>query len=375
MFFILRLSLIFYTVHAVPTVKQDNCRVLFQGKMKAEVEFKIANLDVEDFIKEYREKKGYVQLSENLKVKMTYMYQLVSKSLTKDQMKRLKWQAFQGTPEEFLQLRGELFNDKGELRTEYMGMDAYVAFANQHYQGDMNKTYLNVSAVVSDKEKMKRLKWQQFQGTPEEFLQLRGELFNDKGELRTEYMGIDAYVAFANQHYQGDMNKTYLNVSAAVSGKSKITLLEWQQFHGKTKDFSQLRDKLFDDKGNLKEEYMGINGQANFADQHYQGDMSKTFKNVSALLGGAEAMKELDLGWKSFQGSADQYRELKKRFDPKRRSVEELLEELRDRKGQEYVAETIFNKNTLRTYNNFSILREELLGSQEAFKQLNWERK
>ena len=49
----------------------------------------------------------------------------------------------------------------------------------------------------------------------------------------------------------------------------------------------------------------------------------KTYENVSvALLVGAESMKELDLGWKSFRGTADQYRELKELFAAK--SIEKL---------------------------------------------------
>ena len=80
-------------------------------------------------------------------------------------------------------------------------------------------------------------------------------------------------------------------------------------------------------------------------------------------------MKELDLGWKFFQGTTAQNRELKELFDTK------SIKKLRDKKGQEFIAKTVFKGNTIRTYRNVSILREELLGSWEAFKELNWQKK
>ena len=299
--FILKLSFIFYyTVHAVPVFKKGKCIGSFQGSAKKQIEFEIRSLGVERFIEEYREQKGYVQSSENLTVRMDYAYKLVSKFLTKSQMSRLKWQMFQGKTEDFFELRGKILNESGELRKEYLGMKGYAAFADKHFQGEMQKTFHNVSAVLGGKREMNRLGWQQFQGTTDGFFELRGKLLNESGEL--------------------------------------------------------------------KEEYIGIKGYAAFADKHFQGEMQKTFINVSAVLGGAKAMKELGLGWKLFQGITDQYRELKELFDTN------SIGKLRDRKGQEYIAETIFKENTIRTYMNVSHLRKELLGSWGAFKLLNWQK-
>ena len=568
--FILKLSFIFYyTVHAVPVFKKGECIGSFQGSAKNQIEFEIRSLGVERFIKEYREQKGYVQLSENLTVRMEYAYKLVSKFLAKSQMSRLKWQMFRGKTEEFVELRGKLLNESGELRKEYLGMKGYAAFADKHYQGEMLKTFLNVSAVlekremnrlgwqafqgkteeffqlkdilfnekgelkgeyrdmksyvafadkyyqgnmtktfhnvsaVSETRERNRLGWQQFQGKTEDFFELRGKLLNDSGEPKKEYSGIKGYAVFADKHFQGEMQKTFYNVSAVLGGKKEMNRLGWQQFQGKTEDFFELRNKLLKESGELKEEYIGIKGYAVFADKHFQGEMQKTFHNVSvvltkremnrlgwqqfqgktedffelrnkllkesgelkeeyigikgyavfadkhfqgemqktfhnvsavlggkkemnrlgwqqfqgttdgffelrgkllnesgelkeeyigikgyaafadkhfqgemlktfinvsAVLGGAKAMKELGLGWKLFRGTTDQYRELKELFDTN------SIEKLRDRKGQEYIAETIFKENTIRTYMNVSNLREELLGSWGAFKQLNWQK-
>ena len=573
MFFIYRLSLklsfiFYYTVHAVPVFKKGECIGSFQGSAKNQIEFEIRSLGVERFIKEYREQKGYVQLSENLTVRMEYIYQLVLRYLTKSQMSRLKWQIFQGKTEDFFELSNKLLNESGELKEEYLGMKGYAAFADKHFEGEMRRIFLNVSAVlekremnrlgwqqfqgktedffelrgkilnesgepkkeylgmkgyaafadkhyqgemrriflnvsaVLEKREMNRLGWQQFQGKTEDFFELRGKILNESGEPKKEYLGMKGYSAFADKHYQGEMLKTYINVSAvlekremnrlgwqafqgttedffelsnkllnesgelkeeyigmkgyvafadkyfqgntaktfhnvsavsetremnrlgwqafqgttegffelrgkilnesgelkeeylgikgytafadkhfqgemqktfhnvsAVLEKREMNRLGWQQFQGKTEDFFELRGKILNDGGELKEEYLGIKGYTAFADKHFQGEMQKTFHNVSAVLGGAKAMKELGLGWKLFQGTTDQYRELKELFDTN------SIEKLRDRKGQEYIAETIFKENTIRTYMNVSGLREELLGNREAFKLLNWQRK
>ena len=440
MFFILRLSyilklgVIFYTFHSAPSLKQDKCEASFQGSTKEKVESEITDR-VENFIKKYGGQKGYVKLSGNLTVSsMSYIYKLVSKSLTKDQMSQLKWQVFNGTAEDFFKLRGRLLNAKGGLKEEHIGMKGYIELAERLYQGDMQKTYQNVSAVL-DKGEMKQLGWKQFQGHKGKLFRLRRKILNAKGGLKEEYIGMKAYAAFADQYYQGEMQKTYQNVSAVLgrgkmkqlgwkvfNGKTKdffelieelfsdegelkkehnsikgytdladqlyqgdmqktyknvsavldrgeMKRLEWQMFHGTTDDFFELRQELFNENIELKEEYLGMEGYANLAERLYQGDMQKTYKNVSAALGGAESMKELGLGWKVFQGAADQYRELKKLFAAK------SIEELGGIKGQEYAAEAIFEKDTRRTYRNVSNLREELLGSREAFEQLNWREK
>ena len=494
--FILKLSVIFYTFHAVPVFKKGKCLASFQGSAKEQVESEIKRLGVENFIKEYKGQEGCVQLSESSTVRMDHIYRLVLGALKEEQMSRLKWQEFQGTAEEFSKLerkllqegelkkisgmegyvlfanqyfegnmqktyknvsavlgrsnmgqlkwqqfhgttgefsnlagklfeggksreeytdmdgyvlfadqtfggdmqktyknvsavlgrsnmgqlkwqefngttgefsklKGNLLNEKGKPREEYTGMEGYVLFADQYFEGNMQKTYQNVSAVL-DRSSMGRLKWQLFQGTTGEFSNLEGNLLNEKGKPREEYTGMEGYVLFADQYFEGKMQKTYQNVSAVLD-RSSMGQLKWQAFNGTTGEFSNLEGKLFEG-GKLREKYTGMDGYARFADQYFEGMMQKTFTNVSAVLGGAEAMKELGLGWKSFQGAADQYRELKKLFAAKR-----SIGDLGDRKGQEYAADTIFKGNTKRTYRNVSVLREELLGSRKAFKELNWQ--
>ena len=342
----------------------------FQGKTEDFFELRNKLLKESGELKrEYRDMKGYAAFADKyFQGNMAKTFHNVSAVLGgQKEMNRLGWQAFQGTIEDFFELRGKLLNESGELKEEYIGMKGYAAFADKYFQGEMQKTYVNVSAV-SEKREMNRLGWQAFRGKTEEFFQLRNKLLKESGELKREYRDMKGYAAFADKYYQGNMAKTFHNVSAVLGGQKEMNRLGWQQFQGTTEGFFELRGKLLNESGELKEEYLGMKGYAAFADKHFQGEMLKIFLNVSAVLGGAKAMKELGLGWKLFRGTTDQYRELKELFDTN------SIGKLRDRKGQEYIAETIFKENTIRTYVNVSNLREELLGSWGAFKQLNWQK-
>ena len=123
-----------------------------------------------------------------------------------------------------------------------------------------------------------------------------------------------------------------------------------------------------DNQGNIKTKYIDMDGYASFADTHFKGNMQKTYENISAVLGGAKAIREWGLQWKSFQGTTSQFYALKELF--KRYGVEQL----KGSDGQEKVAREIFKGNRQRTYHNVSILREELLGSKTAFNKLKWQR-
>ena len=159
---------------------------------------------------------------------------------------------------------------------------------------------------------MNKLVWQGFKGSTKEFRELRSKILDEKGELREEYIGMDGYARFAedhyarvinknkeDEHYAGDMQKAFINVSAVLD-KDRLDKLAWQGFNGLTTEYRELRSKILDEEGEPFPEYIGMEGYARFADEyyarvinkdkedeHYAGDMHKAFKNVSAVLGKA----------------------------------------------------------------------------------------
>ena len=288
----------------------------------------------------------------------------MSSVLSKSEFKRLAWQGFHGLVGEFHNSRGKILDERGELKEKYIAMEGYVLFAKDHYDGNMNKAFINMSSVLSEFE-FKELGWQEFHGSELEFRSLRGKILDERGKLKEKYIAMEGYALFAEDHYDGNMKKAFLNMSSVLS-KSEFKRLSWQEYHGLVNEFHDLRGKILDERGKLKEKYIAMEGYALFAKDHYDGNMLKAFQNVSSVLAGHINMKSLGLDWKVFFGMEFEYQNLVQLFkntDPlKFQGVE----------GQKTVAKEIFKGDTKRTYRNVSSLRVHLLGSWEAFKDLGW---
>ena len=322
---------------------------------------------------EYKGSDGYVLFAEKyFEGDMKKAYLNVSAVLGGGSrlMKQLDWQQYQGQVSDFNKLREKILNEDGSIREEYKGSDGYALFAEKYFAGNMQKAYLNVSAVLGGGSRlMKQLDWQSYQGLVSEFNKLMDKILNKDGLIKEEYKEMDGYVKFAKEHFEGDMQKAYLNVSAVLRGGSRLMKqLDWQQYHGQVSDFNKIRGKILNKDGSIKEEYKGSDGYVNFAKKYFEGDMLKAYINVSAVLGGVLEVRKLKLGWKRFQGTVDQFKDLKKLFE----SIER--EELKGEKGQLRVAREIFKGNKIKAYDMVSALREELLGSKEGFKELNWKK-
>ena len=320
---------------------------------------------------EYKGSDGYALFAEKyFKGNMEKAYQNVSAVLGGGSrlMKQLDWQGYLGSVSDFNKLREKVLNEDGSIREEYKGSDGYALFAEKYFKGDMLKTYINVSAVLGGGSRlMKQLDWQVYLGSMSDFNKLREKVLNEDGSIREEYKGRDGYALFAEKYFEGDMLKTYKNVSAFLGGGSRLMKqLDWQQYQGQVSDFNKLREKVLNEDGSIKEEYKGSGGYANFTKKYFEGNMLKAYQNVSAVLGGFREMRRLKLGWKSFEGTTDQLKDLKKLF----KSIER--EELKGKKGQLRVAREIFKGNKKRAYDMVSALREELLESAEAFDELDW---
>ena len=285
-------------------------------------------------------------------------------------MKQLDWQKYLGSVSDFNKLREKVLNEDGSIREEYKGSDGYALFTEKYFEGNMEKAYLNVSAVLGGGSRlMKQLDWQKYQGQVSDFNKLREKVLNENGSIREEYKGSDGYALFTEKYFEGDMQKAYINVSAVLGGGSRLMKqLDWQQYHGQVSDFNKIRGKILNKDGSIKEEYKGSDGNVNFAKKYFEGDMQKAYQNVSSVLGGVLEMRRLNIGWKQFQGTVDQFKDLKKLFE----SIER--EELEGEKGQLRVAREIFKGNKIKAYDMVSALREELLGSKEGFKELNWKK-
>ena len=75
---------------------------------------------------------------------------------------------------------------------------------------------------------------------------------------------------------------------SAVLNKYEFSKLGWQEFYGLVEEFRELKEKILNEIGEPKEKYVGQEGYALFAEEHYAGNMQKAFQNVSAVLSKSE---------------------------------------------------------------------------------------
>ena len=337
----------------------------FKGSVEEFYQIREWLLDERGRIKEeYQGMGGYARFAEEYYAgDMQKAFINVSSVLSKAVFKKLGWQKFQGSVKEFKSLSGLILDEKAEIKEKYQGMDGYIRFAEEHYAGDMLKAFRNASSVLS-KALFKRLGWQAFHGSVKEFKSLSSLILDERAGIKEEYQGMDGYAHFATKHYAGDMLKAFINVSSVLS-KELFKKLAWQGFKGSVEEFYKIREWLLDEEGNLKGEYKGMKGYAYFAEEHYAGDMKKAFMNVSSVLGGFRNMREWGLGWKTFGGTAGQFHALI-RFFENNRTIK-----FQGPEGLKTLADKIFKGHQRNTYHNVSVLRD-FLPIEGGFKALHW---
>ena len=201
---------------------------------------------------------------------------------------------------------------------------------------------------------------------------LKARILHNNGSVREEYVGMEGYALFSEKYMDEKMQKAFQNVSAVLS-KLEFERLGWQKFQGTVPEFRAFRNKILHNNGNVKEEYVGMEGYALFSEKYMDEKMQKAFQNVSAALDKAEFAK---LGWQSFQGTSVQFHALLEDF------IENYLEGYEGLRGQQRVADQIFKGNTLKTYRNVSVLRGYFFGEGKGkdgqlikgkeFRALDW---
>ena len=245
------------------------------------------------------QEEGYPQFADDhYNRKMQKAFINISSVLTKEEMRELGWQSYQGNSTEFRKERGKLYNPDGSLKKEYIGQEeGYPQFADDYYGGTMKKAFINISSVLT-KEEMDQLGWQSYQGTSSEFRDLRSKLYNPDGSLKEEYIGQEeGYPRFADDHFDGRMQKAFANVSAVLTTEERKEL-GWKVFQGNTRQYNALiEDFLYNYPGG----WQGQEGQQRIADQIFRGNRTAIYSNVSVLrdyLFGKDSTQEFrELSW------------------------------------------------------------------------------
>ena len=362
---------------------------------------------------------------------MQQAYSRVSDTLEKTKSKKLKWIFYKGTTEEFQEEREQILDKNGQLKAEYIGLDGYSKYTIMYYKERPKIAYENVRAVLGPAV-FEGLGWRQYHSPLEQIQKARDQLLDEDGEPKEEYIGLKGCGRYAKDYYEGSMQKAFEDVKRTLL-PDEFEKLRWRMYQGFSEDLQRERERILDEDGEPRSEYLGMDGYAKYAADYYEGGMQKAYENVKAVLTQYEFKKLL---WKLFLGTPadlqtertwilDEYHYPKdeyfgmdgfceyattyhkgnmgksgqnvaaifggykkmealglnwKRFDGSVSEYKNILElfkqadirEFEGCEGLKEVADKIFRENRKRTYENVFNLAEMLLGRKDAFRYLNW---
>ena len=224
--------------------------------------------------------------------RMDTVFRNTSTALSKGEIDELGWKNFEGTVTDYRAMRNAILDDNGNLRKEFLGMEGYIAFVEMYHKSGMRRTFLKISAILSKRE-MDELGWQVFYGSVNEYRATRNRIMDGSENLRSEFLGMDGYAAFAKEYHESRMHPAFVNISVVLS-KREMDELGWQQFQGTVAEYHVTRSRILDENGNLRAEFLGMEGYASFAEQYYKSRMQSAFINTSAVLSKRE-MDEIGL--------------------------------------------------------------------------------
>ena len=267
----------------------------------------------------FKNQRGYISFARQyFEGDMRRAWDYAKDSMTLANFNDLNWSYFIGKVEDFLNIKAVFANPKN--RIVYRGMEGYQKFADEYFNGYMPTAFKYVSQATSTSI-FKSLGWRLFMGFTSEFQSLQKELFDENGELKTEYFGMHGQALLTKKlndiqesqkkkaFKEQGMGKIYTNVRAVLS-EEEFGKLQWKSFFGTVQEFNLFRDRILDSEGNIRAEYIGLEGQIQFAHLYYNGLLKKAYNHAQVIL---ESPR--DLKWKNLSISSKDMLQLKKSLE------------------------------------------------------------
>ncbi len=302
----------------------------------------------------------YIETWGNPDVYMDTAYYQVAYLLTKAEFKKLEWGLpFRGTTDKFKKIRNLLFVEPNVFFPKFKQDAGYLAFSGLHAGGDMRLAYDWVVAVLTAKE-FRQLGWgEPFQGTTDDFINIRERLC-PANKVESLYQGRAGYRLYADRFTNGNMQRAYSQMRRVLN-KSEIKKLDWGKgFTGSTSEFLAIRSRVFDSDGQVLLRYRNQEGYINYSDDYNKGNMSDAFYQINTVLDVAEVLL---LGWgRKFPGTTSRFLMIKKAFE----NLDQAIAEYKSRAGYVKFCE-IYGHDMKSTHTMVSVI----LG-KEIFKLLQW---
>ena len=128
-------------------------------------------------------------------------------------------------------------------------------------------------------------------------------------------------------------------------------------------DKQALKTELIDANGSPKKKYTGQEGYLKIADTYFKGNMRGAFTTISSVLSSVLFKK---LGWKQFQGTTSEFKELKNQILDEAGELKE--EYIGQETGYSQFADTYYGGEMTRAFINASSVLSSVL-----FKKLGWQ--
>ncbi len=183
----------------------------------------------------------------------------------------------------------------GEIQKTYGGLDGYMLFADDHFNGQMQAAYQTLSALMkTGEEGLKVMNWAGcIICDTAKTKELQKAMVS--GEIQKAYGGLDGYMRFADDYFNGQMQSAYKTLSALMKpGDEGLKVMNWPgQIYGDTDKMRALQKAIED--GELQKMYGGLDGYMSFANDYFNGQMGSAYQTLSALMKtGDEGLKVMD---------------------------------------------------------------------------------
>lgn len=184
---------------------------------------------------------------------------------------------------------------------EFQGISGQIRYAQMYFNGEVERSYENVSTVLSE-DKFKSLGWSDLiKGTAQEVSLVRGKLIISDGKLVSEYLGQAGYSLLAKEWSHLSMDQIYERVQHSLSA-FEMNELGWSGPSVYSVDqFDSERSHLIDEKGMILEQFKGQDGQARYASLYHGGEMFLAHKMALTLLSPSE-FDDLEWSKKAYFG-------------------------------------------------------------------------
>ena len=128
----------------------------------------------------------------------------------------LEWFPFKGSASNYKIIKPRFLDETGELKTEIIGRDKQMQYAEKYHEGNMLKADNDALAVLDYHTNYNKIGWVAFEGSATEFNKIISAILNTRGEVNTRYTGRIGLNLIAREHYNGDETEAYIMVRDAL---------------------------------------------------------------------------------------------------------------------------------------------------------------